>query len=196
MKTSSSDGMRGEKSCTRDRKRSLPRLESSRASAGRDVSGVCRRWRLRRDWLVPRVANAERPLELMPEMCERVSVSRLGRERRLLSLKALAGRQLRCKCLRDGRQVSVRWRSVSGASDAPGRQWMERLVRRLQERWWPRKTISWDASKSAGSLADMPQADSGRNGSCCAGEGSIRQFIVLSLRRVERAWKRRPKSWS
>ena len=167
MKTSSSEGMRGEKSCTSEKKRSLPRLDRSRASAGRDVSGVCRRCRLRRDWLVLRVAKVERPLELMPEMCERVSVSRLGRERRLLSLKALAGRLLRWRCLREGRQVSVRWRRVSGASEAPGRQWMERLVRRRQERWWPRKTISWDASRSAGMLADRPQAaDSGRNGSC------------------------------
>lgn len=91
----SESGIRGEEDCTRDKFVRECRLERMRARAGREVSGVWRRVSSRRDWLLGRVAKAERPLDDMPRMLERVRLFNEGNAARLASVKALLGRSCR-----------------------------------------------------------------------------------------------------
>lgn len=83
-----------------------------RARAGRDVRGVFRSSRCCRCDVLLRVAKAVRPLDVMPTMRDRIRDLSGGRERRLLSLKALGGRLQRWRCWSLGRNVNVLDRSL------------------------------------------------------------------------------------
>jgi hypothetical protein len=85
-------GMTGGKAWTSEKLTRFLRLDKMRARTAREVIGECRRVNLRRGVLVDSVANADRPLEVMPLMWESVRVSSGGRVRSVASSKLLGGR--------------------------------------------------------------------------------------------------------
>ncbi len=125
----SSCGRSGGEGWTSEKQARDGRFEKMRARAGRDSMWMCTSVKLASCRLVWRVANADRPADVMPGRRTRDSFFRDGSSCSDESLKAPRGRLERYRFWRAGRCISVSVSKVSGTSAAPTLQCTVSVVR-------------------------------------------------------------------